>query len=203
MGRKNQRPSLFASRSVNWWVTKIVSLIALFYLISSLNLSFRTHPINADSSSIKTEHIILFAVILLFNSDFVEKLESFSFGDLGAKFATKEEVNRLEGEIDTLLVGTILDSYEYITLQKVSGKREDRYAINPSGLAQLERLVNRGLIEEKSGSSVFQDKTDRSVALRDYFLITPKGEGYLEVVDSKELGSELERIASRIGYKNH
>lgn len=192
-------------RSFNWWFTKITSSVALVYLVVSLVFADKTQSTEKTTSQahpipLTSEHIVLFAIILLFNSDFIEKLESFSFGDLNAKFATKEEVNELGDELDTLLVGTVLDSYEFITLQKVQGKRLDNFSINPSGLALLERLVNRGLIEEKTIGKVFADRNERIIPLRQCFSLTPKGEKYLQVVEKKGISQELEKIAFRIGY---
>ncbi len=136
------------NKSINWWITKILSGIAFVYLMVSLIFPNRVQASNDGTSTLKTEHIILFAIILLFNSDFFEKIESFSFGDLSAKFATKEEVDKLGEELDTLLIATILDSYEYVTLQKVKGNRKnDNYVINPDGRDQLKRILNRGLID--------------------------------------------------------
>jgi hypothetical protein len=61
----------------------------------------------------------------------------------------------------------------------------------------LERLKNRGLIEEKAkGKSIFNDRSDRSINVRDSFLITEKGERYLQAIDDRGLGDELKRIAT-------
>jgi hypothetical protein len=61
----------------------------------------------------------------------------------------------------------------------------------------LERLKNRGVIEEKAkGKSVFSDRSDRSINVRDSFLITEKGERYLQAIDDRGLGDELKRIAT-------
>jgi hypothetical protein len=96
----------------NWWISKIVSTIALCYLIVSLFFSFGSNTDKANS--LKNEHVILFAIILLFNSDLIEKIETFSLGNLSAKFASKDSVDKLGDRVDTLLLGIILDSYEYL-----------------------------------------------------------------------------------------
>jgi hypothetical protein len=196
--KRNWLQSWLITKTLNWWITKIVSVFVLYYLITSLGFLSETN--NDQESSLKTEHIILFSIVLLFNSDFIEKVESFSFGDLSAKFATKEEVNELEDELDILLVGTVLDSYEFITLEKIQGKRQDKFSINPSGIALLERLINRGLVEEKARDVVLGDKKEREIKLRDFFWITKKGDKYLQVVEKKGINIELGKIAERIGY---
>jgi hypothetical protein len=167
----------------NWWVTKLVSAIALIYLIVSLGFSLNSNTDKANS--LKTEHIILFGIILLFNSDLIEKIETFSLGNLSAKFASKEQVDKLGNQVDTLLLGIILDNYEYITLQSIDGKLlDDWYDINPKGESQLERLINRELIGVK-GDDSFLKKHDTRIHLREHFLIKEKGRKYLDLVGDK------------------
>lgn len=183
-------------RSLNWWFTKIASLVALIYLIVSLSVSVGNSSKNG-TSPLKSEHIILFAIILLFNSDLIEKIESFSLGDVSAKFATKEEMTELGEKLDYLVMGTILDAYEFVTLLRVQGSRSDRFSINPSGFALLERLCNRGLIEENVGDKVLNNPQERQVNLRNHFTLTKKGERYLQVVEKMGIGRELEAIVNR------
>jgi hypothetical protein len=164
----------------NWWISKLVSMIALCYLIASLFFSFGS---NTDKvNSLKNEHIILFAIILLFNSNLIEKIEVFSLGNLSAKFASKDLVDKLGDRVDTLLLGIILDSYEYITIQAIAGRHsDDSYNINPKGESQLERLINRGLIKIK-GDNSFLKHHGKTIQLREHFEIEPNGIKYLNLV---------------------
>lgn len=196
------------TKSVNWWITKIISLSALVYLCFSISSASKTE---ATENTLKNEHILLFAIVLLFNSDLLEKIESFSLGDLNAKFATKEEVkdevNKLGEQIDILLMSTVLDAYEFITLQKLQGNPPDKYGgdkydFNEKGRDLIERLRNRGLLEKISGQSVFQDGSNGEINLRKHFLITEKGRKYLQVICQKKLVSELEEIARRTGFQD-
>ncbi|MGH8060372.1 MAG: hypothetical protein ACREOH_24560, partial [Candidatus Entotheonellia bacterium] len=95
-----------------------------------------------------------------------------------------------------LLMATVLDAYEYVTLRKIAGPDQDQsYRFNqPEGQDLLERLRNRGLIEQKSGVSIFKDRSDRVINVRDLFIITSKGAGFLRAIDERGLGNQLEGI---------
>jgi hypothetical protein len=117
----------------------------------------------------------------------------------------KNKVNQLGDDINDLLISTVLDAYEYITLQKVKGdEQDDSYQFNyPKGQDLLERLRNRGLIEEKSSYSIFSDRNNRAINVREHFSITDRGQRYLDVLNYKGIGKELENIAKRTGYKRN
>jgi len=113
------------------------------------------------------------------------------------KGEVKEKVNQLGDDINALLISTVLDAYEYITLLKISGdEKDDSYQFNhPKGQDLLERLRNRGLINELGEDSIFNDRTERPIKVRDYFSITERGKKYLKVLEEKGLATELKRIA--------
>jgi hypothetical protein len=165
---------------INWLILKAVSAIAVLYLIAPLVTAIAS---NADKTILlKTEHIIVFAMTIIFNSDLIDKIEAFSFGNLNAKFASKESVDKIGDRVDTLLLGLILDSYEYMTLQAIHGERNaDKYDINRKGEDQLERLINRELIEIK-GDQSFLRKHDTTIQLREHFALKEKGIIYLNLV---------------------
>jgi hypothetical protein len=172
---------------------------------------------------------ILFAIgvvtVLLILTLRIEDLSGFTFGKDGLeaklerltqkvegqvnqigndiKQEVKEKVNQLGDDINDLLISTVLDAYEYITLQKVKGaEQDDSYQFNyPKGQDLLERLRNRGLIEEKNENSIFNNRNNRAINVREHFAITDRGNRYLDVLDHKGLGKELENIAKRTGYK--
>jgi hypothetical protein len=120
------------------------------------------------------------------------------------KEEVKDKVNQLGDDINDLLISTVLDAYEYITLRKITGDDEDdSYDFNhPKGQDLLERLRNRGLIDEVSGNSIFDDRKNRLINVRNHFVITERGRRYLNALDHKGLGKELEYIAKRSGYKS-
>jgi hypothetical protein len=121
------------------------------------------------------------------------------------KEEVKDKVNQLGDDINDLLFLTILDAYEYITLQKAKGDElDDSYQFNyPKGQDLIERLRNRGLIEEKNGDSIFNDRNDRRINIREHFLITDRGNKYLDALNQKGLGKELESIAKKTGYRSN
>jgi len=113
-----------------------------------------------------------------------------------------EKVSLLENEINDFLISTVLDAYEYVTIRKISGdEQDDGYRFNqPEGQSLLERLRNRGLVEEKDArNSIFSDRSDRHIKVRGHFIVTEKGKRYLNAIDQRGLGNELERIVKRGG----
>jgi hypothetical protein len=109
-------------------------------------------------------------------------------------------VERLENNISDILIATVLDAYEYVTLQKIAGAdRDGSYFFNsPEGQNLLERLRNRGLVAERHGG-MFDNRTDRNINVRDHFVITPLGEKFLRAADARGLGQELRRIVVPAG----
>jgi hypothetical protein len=117
--------------------------------------------------------------------------------ELGAITAVvKQEVNKLEQDVVDLLISTVLDAYEYVTLQKIRGDRpNDSFKFTTKGHAQLERLVNVGLIEEKKGSNLFADGNERWIWVRDHYSLTDRGTQYLEEVQKLGVAEKLRNIA--------
>lgn len=113
------------------------------------------------------------------------------------------KVDQLGNDINALLISTVLDAYEYITLRKVTGEEpNDKYDFNyPKGQDLLERLRNRGLIDEMGGNTIFNDRSNREIELKKHFLITERGKRYLEALNQKGLDEELDIIAKRTGYR--
>ncbi|MCC5637882.1 hypothetical protein LC593_18975 [Nostoc sp. CHAB 5844] len=88
----------------NWWI-EIVSLLALSYLIFSL-ISPIFFKQEQRPRKIEAPDIIVIAIILLFNSGLLNRLEDFAIskeGGVTAKFRElKQEVNKQKKEIDEL-----------------------------------------------------------------------------------------------------
>lgn len=120
------------------------------------------------------------------------------------KEEVKDKVGQLGDDINELLISTVLDAYEYITLRKIIGsEQDDSYQFNyPKGQDLLERLRNRGLIDEIGVNSIFNDRNNRAINVREHFVITERGKRYLNALDQKGLGKELENIAKKSGYKS-
>ncbi len=134
----------------------------------------------------------------------IEDLSLFSItkDGLNAELSNiKQKVKNIENEVSLLNIAMVLDAFEYKTLKKIKGDIEDSYNFGfPNEQYLLERLRNRGLIEEHNSDSVFKNKNTRDINLRKHFSITEKGKKYLDFVDKqkKEIGEELEQIAKKI-----
>lgn len=182
----------------NWWI-EIVSGIAVSYLVFSLVSPMFLKQGQQAPRKIETPDLLLIAIVLLFNSGLFSRLEDFEFskdGNLKAKFKDlNEKVDTLSEAIDDLLLGTVLDAFEYVTLRDLKENKEIEFSINPSGYALLERLRNRGLIKEES--NVLGDRSERRIQLNKSFSITEQGCRYLKAVDDKGISQNLIQIADR------
>lgn len=120
------------------------------------------------------------------------------------KEEVEDKVSQLGDDINELLISTVIDAYEYITLRKITGdEKDDSYQFNyPKGQDLLERLRNRGLIDEMGSDSIFNDRSNRPINVREHFFITERGKRYLNAIDHKGLSKELENIAKKTGYKS-
>lgn len=120
------------------------------------------------------------------------------------KEEVQDKVSQLREDINELLISTVLDAYEYITLRKITGdEKDDSYQFNyPKGQDLLERLRNRGFIDEMDSNSIFNDRSNRPINVREHFVITERGKRYLNALDRKGLGQELENFAKRTEYKS-
>ncbi len=140
---------------------------------------------------------------LALKKDGLEAKLSAKISEVAEKVEVK--VDQLGNDINALLISTVLDAYEYITLRKITGEEpNDKYDFNyPKGQDLLERLRNRGLIDEMGGNTIFHDRSNREIKLKEHFLITERGKRYLEALNQKGLGDELEIIAMRTGYRRY
>lgn len=89
----------------NWWI-EIVSVITVGYLIFSLISPMLLKQGQQPPRKIETSDVILVALVLLFNSGLLNRLEDFGIskdGGVTAKFnQLKQEVNQQKKEIDVL-----------------------------------------------------------------------------------------------------
>jgi hypothetical protein len=197
-GESGERPN-------NLWV-KIVSALALCYLLFSLIIPMFLKQGQQPPRKIEVPDILLITIVLIFNSVLVNKLEELGFskdGSLTAKFkGLKQEVATLSEEIDNLLLGTVLDAFEYVTLRDLKDKNDIEFKINPSGLALLERLRNRGLLKAESNVFDFDNRSERKITLHKVFSITEQGCRYLKAVEDKGIAQSLIDISKRRMHGN-
>ncbi len=210
----------FTISSSKWWGT--------FILLSTIEALLMFKILTSEAST-SLQIFAGFVVILLFLLLIIDRIAKFTANKEGVSIEVYEEklrqfeknieikvnqvgddvkedvksqVGQLGEDINDLLFLTILDAYEYITLKKVRGdESDDSYQFNyPKGQDLIERLRNRGLIEEKENKLQFSSENQRHINLRDYFKITDRGKKYLDALNQKGLGKELETIAKRTGY---
>lgn len=215
-------PQKFTISSSKWWATFVALLTIEVLLIFKILTS---------EASASLQIFAGFVVILLFLLLIIDRIAKLTANKEGVsievyeqklrqfekniemkvdqvgnnvKQDVKSQVGQLGEDINDLLFLTILDAYEYITLKKVRGdESDDGYQFNyPKGQDLIERLRNRGLIEEKENKLQFSSENQRRINLRNYFFITDRGNKYLDALNQKGLGEELETIARRTGYGN-
>lgn len=174
-----------------WW--------SVFLSLLAIEVVFLIKMLTTDVTLELLFSILIMAVLMTLVLR-IENLNSLSITREGleAKLTQVEQkVDQIGDDIDRLLISTVLDAYEYITLKKIRGdKKDDQYYFSyQKGRDLLERLRNRGLIEEKQESPIFNSQTIQDpINLRSHFLITELGINYLEAINNKGLGQELEKI---------
>jgi hypothetical protein len=191
--------------SSRWWAVFLaIAIIEIILLIKLLTSQSTIEPLLAIG--VVTVLLVLTLRIedisgLTLNKDGLEARLSEKISKVAENVEVK--VDQLGSDINALLISTVLDAYEYITLRKITGKEpNDKYDFNyPKGQDLLERLRNRGLIDEVGGNTIFNDRSSRAIELKEHFLITERGKRYLEALNQKGLGEELDIIAKRTGYR--
>ncbi|NEO54328.1 MAG: hypothetical protein F6K54_15295 [Okeania sp. SIO3B5] len=198
-----------------WW--------AVFLILTTIETIFLAKLLTNNISVELLVAITLIAIVIFFTLR-VEDLNRISIKKDGieanlldkvkedvkkdVKEDVKKDVEKIEGDIQQLLIAVVLDAYDYITLKKINGdEKDDSYNINrPNEEYLLEKLRNRGLIEEKKNSeSGFEKIKNRgnsrlTLQLSDYFSITDQGEKYLNVINQYKLEPELKKILYKNGF---
>lgn len=200
-------------------MTKLSRWWAVFLLIATVELLLLIKLLNSGSSIelLLTIGIVAALLVLILRIEDLSNL-SVTRDGISAQLSQLQSdvkgvdkkvdqvegnISQLENDINALLISTVLDAFEYITLLKVKGEEvNDKYEFNyPKGQDLLERLRNRGLVKEIGGNSIFNDRKDRTIKLRDHFSITERGERYLQALTQNKLDRDLRTIAERSGYK--
>jgi len=177
-------------RSTGWWISKSVTVLGLLYLILVL-----FSPSTAKINRIGNPEILLFAVILLFNSGLLENLEDFSVSGTGvaAKFRkleqeVKKDINAFQDEqIDQLrnqqkqlnllqeqqastlkfLAKYLLEGNEILQLEKLNDEKEFLFKYHGDFETQLKRLRGLGFINNLPGKGIASMKEDALKAERE------------------------------------
>lgn len=203
-------------KKFTWWISKTVSILGLIYLIASIFA-----PSNTRINKISNTEIFVFAIILIFNSGLLEKLEDFSVDGtkIQAKFKSlqekqekqQEEINQLSQAQEIALqfaLKGIIDQYEVKHLRHLRDAEDNdsEYMIRYGGYIksteeEIRHLVALRFLYKKSSISALinqlKSNPKAEVDLRKYVTVTPDGRKYLSL--RKELGiedAEAERTVS-------
>ncbi|MFB2836422.1 hypothetical protein [Floridanema evergladense] len=173
-----------------------VTLLGLLYLFS---VSFGA--IKKDRLG-QTEAVI-FVTILLLNSEFIERLGKFKFGELSLELEQKvAEVKEKQTEIQdvqkqhsreieeivNLLANSFLEKNEFWQLQRLAGEQPFNYKNKNTNVPfqnEIRRLRNLGFIERVGGGNFsLNDLPDASPDLKFYVTVTDRGRKYLQLLES-------------------
>lgn len=201
-------------KKFTWWISKTVSILGLIYLIVSIFA-----PSNTRINKISNTEIFIFAIILIFNSGLLEKLEDFSVDGtkIQAKFKSlqekqekqQEEINQLSQAQEIALqfaLKGIIDQYEVKHLRHLRDAEDNdsEHIVKYGGYIksteeQIRHLVALKFLYKKASISTLINelKTNQKANLRKYVTVTLDGRKYLSL--RKALGiedAEAERALS-------
>lgn len=201
-------------KKFTWWISKTVSILGLIYLMVSIFV-----PSNTKINKISNTEIFVFAIILIFNSGLLEKLEDFSVDGtkIQAKFKSlqekqekqQEEINQLSQAQEVALqfsLKGIIDQYEVKHLRQLRDAEDNNSELIikyggyiKSTEEEIRHLVALKFLYKTASISALIDelKSNQKANLRKYVTVTSDGRKYLSL--RKELGiedTEAERVVS-------
>jgi hypothetical protein len=171
----------------NWWI-EIVSLIAFGYLIFSLTSPMLLKEGQQPPRKIETPDLILVALVLLFNSGLLNRLQGFGIskdGGVTADFEQLEkDVKKQEQQIDALQAQQ-LEQLE--KQQKVLGETQEN-------LEQTQAFMYNFLLGEKDYEKIAQLNYHSKISTSYDFYVTER------VGDELRRLRDLKLIAMKSGY---
>jgi small-conductance mechanosensitive channel len=192
-------------QSGNWWI-EIVSVITVGYLVFSLISPMFLKEGQQPPRKIEAPDLVLIALVLLFNSGLLNRLEDFGIskdGSVTAKFKElKEEVNEQKKQIDDLQAQQLELQAQQLEQLK---RQQQSLVVTQEKLEQTQAFMYNFLLGEKDYEKIDQldkhseaktsynfDVSDRVGdelrRLRDLKLITTKS-GYIsDVVQASDNG---------------
>ncbi|MBE9209437.1 hypothetical protein IQ244_23645 [Nostoc sp. LEGE 06077] len=198
-------------RNMNWWILKISSVIGLLYL---LFIVLAPTPTPQENRRIGNTEVIIFSLILLFNSGLIDSIDDISISGTGIalrrlKQEVRDDINKLQDEqiaelnrqqkrIDLLqeqqsatlqfLVRYLIDGNELKHLMKLNSSSSEEYNFKfDDDLArELKHLRAMGFINNFVGRGIEKIQQQREGDLKNYFHITEEGKSYLAL--RKSLG---------------
>lgn len=183
-------------KSRNWWI-EIVSAATLGYLVFSLisPMFIKDKEKQLPPGRIETPDLVLIALVLLFNSGLLNRLEDFGIskdGGITAKFKElKEEVNEQKKQIDDLQAQQLeLQAKQLEQLEK----QQQNLVVTQENLERTQAFMYNLLLGEKDYEKIDQlDKHSKAKTSYDFYV-------------SDKVGDELRRlrdlmlIATKSGY---
>lgn len=193
MTNNNQKPNFLNIKTLSSWLVTVLGTLYLFLIL--------TGAIDKTNRRFQTPEIIIFSIIVVLNSDFIEQLKKLSISKEGLTLEkevketkqevkeTKQEVNESKDEIKKLLDFTIkhiLNQYELRHLQKLGmSDKPFKFDASKGNLKnELRKLRDLGLISEPDGSRLWVGRLpNKGEDLNKLLKLTGKGKQYLETVE--------------------
>lgn len=194
---KNER----TGRILNGWLGKIVTLLALLYLVAI--------PFGQIKNRFEPTDVVILIVVLLFSSDLFERLGSLEYKDGGLKVELNEIKQEQETQRDHIEVNTniiqrlaalertmaatgkkqqianLLDENELKHLNRLASDQPYvDYVKQQSFKQELRRLRTLGFIETYPCKQI--GLMPEQGNLRDYVKLTERGKEYLKQIEQAE-----------------
>ncbi|MBE8992170.1 hypothetical protein [Nostoc sp. LEGE 12450] len=188
--------------TMNWWFLKIASIAGLLYL---LFIVLSPTPTPQENRRIGNTEVIIFSLILLFNSGLLDSIDDISISGTGIalrrlKQEVWDDINKLQDEqiaelnrqqrrIDSLqeqqsatlqfLVRYLIDGNELRHLIKLNFQEEFNFEFDNDLARELKHLRAMGFINNFLGKGIEKVKEEGKGDLKNYFHITEEGKSYL------------------------
>lgn len=202
-------PTEKPKRNMNWWILKLASLAGLLYL---LFIVLTPIPTPQENRRIGNTEVIIFSLILLFNSGLLDSIDDISISGAGIalrrlKQEVRDDINKLQDEqiaelnrqqkrIDLLqeqqsatlqfLVRYLIDGNELKHLLKLNSPEEFHFKFDDDLARELKHLRAMGFINNFVGKGIEKVEQQGEGDLKNYFQITEEGKSYLAL--RKSLG---------------
>jgi len=202
-------PTEKPKRNMNWWILKLASLAGLLYL---LFIVLSPSPTPQENRRIGNTEVIIFSLILLFNSGLLDSIDDISISGTGIalrrlKQEVRDDINKLQDEqiaelnrqqkrIDLLqeqqsatlqfLVRYLIDGNELKHLLKLNSPEEFHFKFDDDLARELKHLRAMGFINNFVGKGIEKVEQQGEGDLKNYFQITEEGKSYLAL--RKSLG---------------
>ncbi|BDI16069.1 hypothetical protein ANSO36C_18710 [Nostoc cf. commune SO-36] len=188
--------------TMNWWFLKIASITGLLYL---LFIVLSPTPTPQENRRIGNTEVIIFSLILLFNSGLLDSIDDISISGTGIalrrlKQEVQDDINKLQDEqiaelnrqqrrIDLLqdqqsatlqfLVRYLIDGNELRHMIQLDSQEEFNFEFDNDLARELKHLRAMGFINNFLDKGLEKVQQDGKGDLKNYFHITEEGKSYL------------------------